>query len=160
MDPSIGPTTIRPMRADDAAAVAALTGELGYPASPDDLSRRIHLASARPESQLLVAEEGGRVIGWLHVYGAYLLESDPHAEIGGLVITEDARGRGVGAALVSAAEAWARERDFAAIRVRSNILRHDAHAFYERLGYRLMKTQKNFRKELAAGPASGSGRRA
>jgi hypothetical protein len=32
--------------------------------------------------------------------------------------------------------------------LRSNVIREKAHAFYEKLGYRLIKTQKCFRKGL------------
>ena len=57
-------------------------------------------------------------------------------------------GAGVGRLLVEAAEEWALERGFDIMGVRSNTLRLDAHAFYEHLGYRVVKTQKAFRKRL------------
>ena len=47
-----------------------------------------------------------------------------------------------------AAEVWARTRDMDAIVVRSNQLRVDTRAFYEHLGYRVIKTQNAFRKSL------------
>ena len=46
------------------------------------------------------------------------------------------------------AEAWARKQGCGSVRLHSNVLRARAHAFYERLGYRLTKLQKAFRKEL------------
>src|SRR5688500_16072754 len=104
------PVKVRAMRADDAVAVAELSGELGYPATAAALLNRFALIAERGNAQVYVAQASdGPIVGWVHVYGTYLLESDPHAEIGGLVVAEKARGRRVGAALMSAAEAWAEE---------------------------------------------------
>jgi GNAT superfamily N-acetyltransferase len=137
------------MRADDAAAVAELTGELGYPASAAELLSRFQSIGERADAQVYVAQGAdGLVIGWVHVYGAYLLESDPHAEIGGLVVADGARGRRIGAALMSAAEAWALEHGYGSVRVRSRIARAEAHGFYEHLGYNRVKTQHTFRKAI------------
>jgi GNAT superfamily N-acetyltransferase len=46
------------------------------------------------------------------------------------------------------AERWARGTGCPSVTVRSNVLRTGAHAFYQRLGYRLVKKQKVFRKRL------------
>jgi len=140
------------MQPDDAAGVAALTGQLGYPATESDISRRYAsiLAGNRQASGLLVAERGtGVIVGWIHVQETQLLEADSRAEIRGLVVAEDARGSGVGRLLVEAAEAWATGRGLDTVAVRSNIVRLSAHAFYEHLGYRVVKTQKAMKKHLS-----------
>ena len=140
---------VRPMRAGDAAAVAELSGELGYPATAASLLNRFALIAERVDARVFVAQTSdGPIIGWVHVYGAYLLESDAHAEIGGLVVAEKARGQRVGAALMSAAEAWAEEHGYGSVRVRSRIARLEAHGFYEHLGYSRIKTQHSFRKAI------------
>ncbi len=140
---------VRPMRAGDAAIVAELSGELGYPATTAAILNRFQLIAAREDAEVYVAEASdGGVVGWVHVYGTYLLESDPHAEIGGLVVAEKARGQGVGAELMSAAEAWAKDHGYGSVRVRSRIVRVEAHGFYERLGYGRIKTQHSFRKAI------------
>jgi len=61
-------------------------------------------------------------------------------------VAEAQRSGGVGAALVAAAEEWARVKLCARIRVRSNVVRERTHRFYERLGYRVVKSQKVFDK--------------
>ena len=124
-------------------------GELGYPTEPDVMRGRLEIVGAQENELVLVAEGvGGAVVGWVHVFGAQRLESLPYAEIGGLVVTEGARGTGFGHALLAAAEAWARDRAFGDMRIRSNVLRERAHRFYERCGYASPKSQKVLIKPL------------
>lgn len=88
----------------------------------------------------------GCVIGWVHVYVTELLEADPQAEVGGLIIDERYRGHGAGRLLMKEAEEWARGKGCGAICLRSNVTRKDAHAFYQRIGYSHTKTQRTFRR--------------
>ncbi len=138
---------IRQMKADDVAAVADLTSQLGYPATESAIARRFGLIKDRWDARLLVAQHvEHRVVGWIHVQATYLLEADPRAEIWGLVVSEAARGTGVGRALVESAEEWAVHMGLDAIGVRSNSVRERARGFYEHLGYVVIKTQHAFRK--------------
>jgi GNAT superfamily N-acetyltransferase len=142
--------TIRPMTAADAGAAARLATQLGYPSTAEEVLRRFHAITALPESYVAVAvSDAGSVVGWIHVFGNRLLESEPDAEIGGLVVDESYRGRGAGTALVAAAEAWARERGYPVVSVRSNVVRQEAHEFYQERGYGVVKTQVKFRKTIA-----------
>ena len=143
-----GPS-IRQMRSEDAAPVAALTTQLGYPANEDAIRRRIDLIKDRPDARLFVAVHGNTVVGWLHVQAICSLESDTRAEIWGLVVSESVRGTGVGRRLVEAAEEWAIVRGLGVMSLRSNQLRTGAHKFYEHLGYTVAKTQSAFRKNLS-----------
>lgn len=97
---------------------------------------------------VFVAEVEEEVVGWLHVQGRELLESDRFAEITGLVVDQLHRGKGLGKSLLRAAEAWAREHGFKTMRVRSNVIRVDTHRFYEGAGYRVIETQKAFLREI------------
>jgi ribosomal protein S18 acetylase RimI-like enzyme len=140
---------IRPMLPKDLGAVADLTSQLGYPCSEADVVRRYDLLKDRSDARLIVAERSsGAVVGWIHVQELHLLESDTRAEIWGLVVAESARGSGIGRLLMGAAETWAVARGLSMMGLRSNVLRVEAHAFYERLGYRIAKKQNAFRKEL------------
>jgi ribosomal protein S18 acetylase RimI-like enzyme len=76
------------------------------------------------------------------------LENDSSAEILGLVVAEGRRSAGVGRELVDAAERWAVAAGCRAMRVRSRVTRERAHAFYERHGFRRIKTQHAFEKAL------------
>lgn len=141
---------VRQMRAEDIAAVARLTTQLGYPATEDQTRRRYDLIKDRWDARLFVAQHADNgVVGWIHVQATYLLECDPRAEIWGLVVAESARGSGVGRRLVEAAEEWAVIRGLGVMVLRSNNLRTGAQGFYEHLGYTITKTQNAFRKSLA-----------
>lgn len=140
---------IRGMRESDVEAVHRLAVQLGYPAEPAFTLARIRDVLASDVADAFVAEDDeGRVLGWAHVFAAPFLESGPNAELGGLVVDESARGRGIGAALVARTEAWARERGIRKICLRSNVIRTEAHGFYQRLGFAIQKSQFKFQKEI------------
>ena len=148
---------IRSATLDDAAAIAELSGQLGYPASSREIEERLAKICGHPQHGIFVAESipehshvGGaaKVIGWLHVCERPLVEADLRAEVNGLVVGEGFRRTGAGRLLMQRAEQWAREHACRAVMLRSNVIRADAHAFYEALGYRTTKTQKAFLKEL------------
>jgi len=143
---------IRPITAADAPAVAALSGELGYETEAGDMVARLAAVLAAPEHAVFAAEgDDGAVLGWVHV-GARLLLIDPlSAFVEGLVVAPRERRRGVGRALMAAAEDWARDRGALVIRLRSAASREDAHAFYRELGYRRGEPALGFEKPLAPG---------
>ncbi|HET9468398.1 MAG TPA: GNAT family N-acetyltransferase [Vicinamibacterales bacterium] len=141
---------VRQMRPEDAGAVAKLVTQLGYPSTEDEIRRRYDLIKDRWDARLLVAQHAGTsIVGWVHVQALYLLETDARAEIFGLVVADTARGTGVGRRLMEAAEEWALVRGFNVMGLRSNYLRIEAQGFYEHLGYKVVKTQNAFRKNLA-----------
>jgi len=135
-------TTIRTARTYDAPAIAELGAQLGYPATRQQIASRLAGIESEACARVLVAENGdGRVIGWLHVAARTQLTEDACAEILGLVVEESSRGAGIGESLVRAAEAWAHGEGCTHLRVRSRAERERAHRFYERTGYRRVKTQ-------------------
>ena len=143
--------TIRPAAPQDAQALALLSGQLGYPVPAAEMAQRLHSVLAEPRHAVFVWQRtDGAVLGWIHVFRSLYLESAPMAEIGGLVIDETARSRGIGAALVEHVERWAAERGLARMRVRSRVSRAEAHRFYERLGYARFKQQEVFVKDLGS----------
>ena len=140
----------------DAAEVAALAGQLGYPASAQQIEDRFRGLSREVDSSVFVAQgEDGRLAGWIHVLERRFLELDRYAEIAGLVVNAGARRSGVGRALIAAAEEWAREHGCVMVRVRSNMKRVEARPFYERMGYRVVKSQHVFERAVRTGPKCG-----
>ena len=140
---------IRPVRLEDAAGIAELSGQLGYPASASEMSGRLSQALGDPDYVIRVAEGAdGSLLGWIGAEYRFLLELGEEVEIVGLVVRQAARRLGVGKALLAAAEDWARSRGLDSIRVRSNATRLESHPFYERMGYARVKTQHCYRKPL------------
>lgn len=139
---------VRNAKAADTLSIADLSTQLGYPGGSKEICQRTALVIGQPNNAVLVADVSGRVVGWVHVFGAYRVESSPFAEIGGLVVNQTHRGSGIGRALVKAAIAWAVQRGFQLIRVRSNVTRQEAHDFYHRLGFSTTKSQVIFSMPL------------
>ncbi len=140
---------IRVMLETDAAAVNRLSGQLGYPQALADTTAYIHAVLARSEDCAFVALDAeNRICGWIHGFKTYRIESAPFIEIGGLVVDSDNRGQGTGRALVQAVQAWSRQQGIHVLKVRSNVIRDEAHRFYLGLGFREAKTQKVFEQQL------------
>jgi len=140
---------VRAARAQDAAALADLSTQLGYPATPEAITRRLAQIHTRGAGAVLIAADAsGRVLGWTHVVTRVSLEQDAHAELAGLVVDASARCAGIGTQLLAAAEQWTRAQGFDLMRVRSNVVRERAHGFYRRAGYVERKRQVVFEKSL------------
>jgi ribosomal protein S18 acetylase RimI-like enzyme len=141
--------TIRRARASDAARIAELSAQLGYPVTTREMAARLKLVFGQKKAACFVAEEkSAGVIGWIHVSTQPLVEVAVRAEVNGLVVDEKIRSQGAGWTLLQAAEDWACEHGCKSMSVRSNVLRDRAHAFYQRHNYEHYKTQKAFRKTL------------
>jgi len=146
------PRPVHNARLDDVPALAGLCRQLGYPVEEPAFSERVDRLLARPLVHRVMVvpapEDGRHLLGAIHAARREVLESDDFVEISGLIVDERVRGAGVGRALVSAAERWARDLGVHAVRVRSNAVRVEAHAFYERLGFQVLKQQVTFIKKL------------
>jgi ribosomal protein S18 acetylase RimI-like enzyme len=123
---------IRPARADDAVAIAALDAATwSFDVTPSP-------RSSVPSSidGMLVAEDGGEIVGYVAVGRATRLESNRHvADIRGLAVAPDHQGRGLGRALVQAALDAARERGARKVTLRVLGPNTAARALYESCGF-------------------------
>jgi PhnO protein len=140
--------SIRRLTIDDAEEAAELCGQLGYPASSDDLRRRIESRAGSVDSIAIAALLDGQMVGWIDASVEHHLQSSPRVVIGGLVVRDGVRGLGIGRRLCLEIEEWARSKSIPVVRVRSQIIREDAHRFYLRDGYRKVKTSLVFEKSL------------
>jgi len=116
---------LRRAKKEDSQRLAELITQLGYPASTDELRSRFELIDQDQEHALFVAELDGRVAGWVHVFIYKLLEARRLGGIGGLIVDEAHRGRGLGRKLMEQAERWAGEQGCPTVDLRSNILRKE-----------------------------------
>jgi GNAT superfamily N-acetyltransferase len=108
-----------------------------------DEASRLFLPQDSPDAAVLVAEVAGRVAGFVQV----LLRRPPEQPsmirprllgyVRELGVSEDARGSGLGAQLLEAAEAWACLAGAQAMMVDTGAKNSQAQRFYrERMGYR------------------------
>lgn len=130
------PATVRPCTEADADELVPLMVVLSYATTPEQMRTRMARIAAHPDYHTLVAEREGRVVGMVGVQRGIAWNSDaPWARISSLAVLPEEQGRGTGAALVAAAEAWAREQGATSIHLTTNARREGAHRFYERIGY-------------------------
>jgi GNAT superfamily N-acetyltransferase len=121
---------------DDAARMAELLTELGYPVTADEVAGRLAYWLHDEASQLLVAEVDGLVVGSISLHAIpYLERTGRWLRIESLVVDASVRRAGTGRALMAAAERQAREWGCLQIEVTSRRSREDAHAFYGQLGF-------------------------
>lgn len=144
------PINIRPIRQEDADAVAELVSQLGYQRTPEQVRRWILDLGSRPDQACFVAELNSEVVAWIDVSLERRLQSEVFGLIGGLVVRDGLRGLGIGRRLCEEAEEWTRQQGVKKMRVTSRSTREDAHRFYLRDGYRQTKVSLVFEKMLDA----------
>jgi GNAT superfamily N-acetyltransferase len=137
---------IRPARIEDSARLSDLMRQLGYEAEPAELAARLRRRGEGRE--VLVATEADEVIAWAAISTQAPFVEGEGAYLEGLIVSDGARSRRIGARLIEAAERWARDRGCAEMRVHTNVVRERAHDFYARHGYATVKAQYYLRKAL------------
>jgi GNAT superfamily N-acetyltransferase len=142
--------TIRRAMESDAAELARLSSQLGYPISElSHRTRMVRVVSSTNDSLLVAVRQDRELAGWVHGYLCQLLESEYRVEIGGLVVDERCRRSGIGRGLVQAIENWAVEHGATELSVRCREERAESLKFYESLSFRHVKSQRVFRKQLS-----------
>lgn len=139
---------IRDLQASDLPAVRSLLRQLGYDVDQAEAGRRIDSILSAAGHHAVVAALDDAVVGLLHVYERPALEKSREAVVQALVVDDGCRGKGIGNALMQAAESWARNRGVEAVVLHTRIDRADAQAFYARLGYETAATSNLMRKDI------------
>jgi GNAT superfamily N-acetyltransferase len=141
--------TIKRVSLEDAPALSALCNELGYETKSTQIEKRLREILAMEDHAIFIAFTTQRTaMGWIHVFISHRLMTDPFAELGGLVVTQANRKKGIGRLLLSRAESWAKEKGYDTLRIRTQTSRIEAHQFYTRMGYHCWKEQVVFEKFL------------
>ena len=140
---------LRNAMVSDAQALAKLNREeMGYDFPVEETGKKLQASLENPEKKILVAEIQGRVVGYVHLESYDVLYAPHMKNVMGIAVAGEFRRQGVGKALLTAGETWARETGAVAVRLVSGDARKDAHAFYQSLGYTGNKLQRNFKKML------------
>jgi ribosomal protein S18 acetylase RimI-like enzyme len=139
------PVTVRPARRDDVAAIIAMLADDHLGRARERLEDPLHSLyydaferlSRDPNIELMVAEEGGRVVGCLQLCILPGLSSQGASR--GLIedvrVASDRRSRGIGEQLVQWAVGEAKARGCKLVELLTHHTRVDAQRFYERLGF-------------------------
>lgn len=128
-------TTIRAAAPADAARIAELFTEEGYPVAPSVIEARLE-RFADDASRVFVADADGIVIGFVAFHVMPRFEHDDVAvRVLALVVDQGARERGVGRSLLGEVERVAAEAGAAFVEVTAGHHRPDARHLYELLGY-------------------------
>jgi GNAT superfamily N-acetyltransferase len=149
---------IRLAQTTDAALVNGLLHQLGYP--QDDTAAaaaRIQAWGDDPSSAAYVADGDGDLLGLVAIHVCPFFErAGSWGRIVALVVSDQARRRGVGGQLVAAAESFAAGRGCLRMEVTSADRRQDAHGFYLRRGYRDQAGQSSrFLRDVVTAPRVG-----
>jgi ribosomal protein S18 acetylase RimI-like enzyme len=120
------------------AAVARLVPQLSASRSAPSREELAELL-AQPGTRLLVARDGGDIVGMLTLL-VHRLATGVHGRIESVVVDEAARGRGVGEALTRAALEVAASAGVQSVELTSSPSRAAANRLYPRLGFEQRET--------------------
>ena len=127
---------VRPAEEADAAPVAVLVTQLGYPSDASQVLARMRRVQDDAGIRMFVAESDAGVIGMIGVMAFPAFHRDGlHGYITALAVEEAVRGGGVGAALLKTAETWFAGLGIGKVTLTTAAHREHAHRFYEKHGY-------------------------
>lgn len=117
-----GPPPYRPRPVMDRAVVASIDEAL---------------SGAKADATVLVAASGSdQPLGFIHLHAAKdFFTGELHGHVSDIVVAPEAEGRGVGQALMAAAEVWARSLGYRLLSLHVFDGNARAREFYRRLGY-------------------------
>jgi predicted N-acetyltransferase YhbS len=146
--------TIRSLALTEVANAVPLMAELGYPTTAVELAQRLQAVLGNPGDTVLVAEEGGVLLGLVALHSFAMLHRPGRlGRITALIVAARARGRGIGGQLIEAAENHLLSAGCTKLEVTSAVQRHNAHGFYAAHGYSEQRVR--FTKEpVSRGAAS------
>ena len=119
---------------------------LGYDYQKEQTIQRLAQMVKSTVCKVMIAECNGVKAGYIHAEDYEVTYSDSLKNILAIAVDDRFRGNGIGRALLSAVETWAKETGSVGIRLNSSMARTEAHKFYEICGYVNRKDQKNYVK--------------
>ena len=139
---------IRHISEKDAEAVNQLSTQLGYAMPIEQTLANIRSVLGTKGHNAFVALHDDKIVGWIGVAEALQIESAPFSEIRGVIVDEQCRGHGIGKLLIEKVKEWSKETGNKTLRLRCNMIRKEAHLFYQHLGFKEIKEQKVFEMKL------------
>jgi len=139
---------IREATISDLPILRDLTEQLGYPLAELDLRNNLEIILGNDNEIIYVMAENDKPIAWIHIFHTIRLESGSFCELGGLIVDKNYRSKGIGKLMIEKAIEWTKQRNVPVLKLRSNVIRKDAHRFYTNFGFREIKEQKVFEMKL------------
>lgn len=147
---------IRRATDDDAEGLARLISPLGYPVTEGDILSQWATWSEQGNVALVVPD-GESLLGVVTLHSTHVLHRPyPVGRITSLAVDPSAQGRGLGRALIVAAEREMKSQGCHMLEITSHMRRAEAHTFYEHVGFE--KTSFRFMKDLLPQAPVGDGR--
>ena len=138
---------VREVKVDDYKDIRNLNkNALGYDFPLEKTKNQLEKILTGKGAKIFGAFIEDKLTGYVHVSDYECSFSDSLKNIIGIAVDPSYRKQGIGRAILTQAEAWARDTGAAGIRLVSSVGRTEAHKFYEAMGYTSKKEQKNFRK--------------
>ena len=142
---------IRNVRSQDAQALVHICKTaLKHETDSVTLEQRIQELSQNEFYYIAVYEDDHdhRVLGFIQAERYNLLYAGNGWNIIALAVDPEAQRQGIGKKLLTALEKKASDEQYTFIRLNCNMIRKEAHAFYQSMEYICDKTQKRFIKEI------------
>lgn len=134
----------------DAPELARLLTALGHTTTATDVAERWTRWTAAGNGAVVAVLGDGALAGVVTLHQMTVLHRPkPVGRITALIVDTPVRGRGIGRALVGAAERMLSEAGCGLLEITSNVKWTEAHAFYSQLGYG--QTSFRFAKALESG---------
>ena len=138
---------IREIKISDNKAIYKLNKQLGYEYSEAKTKEKLAPLIKSANDKIYVAvNDQDKAIGYIHGAFYRLIYYDDLVDILGFVVDEKHRGKGIGKTLMAKLEEWAIQNGYKGLRLVTREEREQAHRFYEKCGFKLHKTQKNYKK--------------
>jgi GNAT superfamily N-acetyltransferase len=134
--------TIRAITRADLPALIPLLNQLDRPGTPPlDLERAEEIFARLeryPDYRVFIAEQGGQAVG---TYSLLIMDNlghrgTPIGIVECVAVDSEHRGHGIGRLLMHHAMGECREAGCYKLALSSNVVRTDAHAFYDALGFK------------------------
>ena len=136
---------IRKVQLRDATSIQRINAEsLGYDFDREATEAQLKRLLENDQHLILVAEEGGQVIGYAHAASYDCLYFPSLLNLLALTVAQDFQGQGHGRALMQALRDEGKVAGYTGIRINSGISRTSAHKFYRSLGCSEKADQKRF----------------
>ncbi|QOR67923.1 GNAT family N-acetyltransferase [Cytobacillus suaedae] len=131
---------IRHYTESDLEALTGLMTDLGYPATLEEMSKRMGLINSNPNYFTFVATLDERVVGMMGITLHITYTNDNlKTQITSLVTKKEYQGQGIGKELIKYAEVWSNSKgsDFMYLTSGISEKRVSAHEFYKHLGFEI-----------------------